>query len=312
MTSCRTCDGIYNRNQSYSTSTPFQFGLISQPRGLHWLYHQHWAGRRPNYLQWCSWKVLSCPFHVLVFSVSQICWCKARLKKRSTVIQWSWTCLHPEPKWYRIHFKSHPPSWHRWRPSAVRPLTTQICVLYEDHRDTIADSSHVCSDKLRLPTRSSRWCWQRLSRRGQIIWSSMQVSENHQPPTTNWWSDDMSKFPVPSAAPSKCHTGEVFLGVPSSGTLVGWKKSSWIHLWTRHDMSSPEKILCKLVGNSWWSGMKNKSLEGNTNFLAKSAQWNPDVNQILRLKLTDILFYLFLSRDLTTWTSLKYRTYRTS
>ena len=43
----------------------------------------------------------------------------------------------------------------------------------------------------------------------------------------------MSKFPVPSAAPSKCLSSD--------------EKSSWIHLWTRNDMSSPENILCKLL-----------------------------------------------------------------
>ena len=103
----------------------------------------------------------NCPsnvFHLLSFLFlgwSRICWSKARLniKKRSTVIQWSWTCLHPESKWYRIHFKSHPPSWHWWRASAVGPLTTQICVLYDDHENNSVDSSHVCSDKLRFPTR---------------------------------------------------------------------------------------------------------------------------------------------------------------
>ena len=74
--------------------------------------------------------VISCP---CLFCFSDLL-VQGEIKKRSTVIQWSWTCLHPESKWYRIHFKSHPPSWHWWRASAVGPLTTQICVLYEDHR----------------------------------------------------------------------------------------------------------------------------------------------------------------------------------
>ena len=110
---------------------------------------------------------------------------------------------------------------------------------------------------------------------------------NHPPPT---WSDDMSKFPVPSAAPSKCHTGEV-LRSSFIGTLVRWRKvlldSSVDPTW--HEQ--PRKHLVQNVGNSWWSVVKNESLEGNTNFLAKSAPWNPDVNEFLRLKIVSLCFF---------------------
>ena len=111
---------------------------------------------------------------------------------------------------------------------------------------------------------------------------------NHPPPP---WSDDMSKFPVPSAAPSKRHTGEVLRRILFIGTLVRWRKvlldSAVDPTW--HEQ--PRKHLVQNVGNSWWSAMKNESLEGNTNFLAKSAQWNPDVNQFLRQKIVSLCFF---------------------
>ena len=50
-----------------------------------------------------------------------------------------------------IYFESHSPLWSLW-PASVRPTATQISALHEDHKNSIADSSHVCSDKLRFPT----------------------------------------------------------------------------------------------------------------------------------------------------------------
>ena len=101
----------------------------------------------------------------------------------------------------------------------------------------------------------------------------------------------MSKFPVPSAAPSKRHTGEGLRQSSFIGTLVRWRKvlldSSVDPTW--HEQ--PRKHLVQNAGNSWWSVMKNESLEGNTNFLAKSAQWNPVVNQFLRQKIVSLFFF---------------------
>ena len=110
----------------------------------------------------------------------------------------------------------------------------------------------------------------------------MQFSENH-PPTTHHHHGLMT---CPSSLclvqrPLSVTPGRCFAGFSSSELSSDEEKSSWIQLWTQHDMSSPENILCKMLG-----------ILGDLLWKMK-AQWNPDVNQFLRQKIVSL--YMFLS-----------------
>ena len=70
-----------------------------------------------------------------------------------------------------------------------------------------------------------------------------------EPPTTHHQHGLMT---CPSSLclvqrPLSVTPGRCFAGFSSSELSSDDEKSSWIHLWTQHDMSSPEKILCKLL-----------------------------------------------------------------
>ena len=72
-----------------------------------------------------------------------------------------------------------------------------------------------------------------------------------------------------SVTPGRCFTG----GVPSS-ELSSDDSSSWIHVWTQHDMSSQEKIWCKLLEIPGDLACKNQSLEGKGTPISSLNQQN--------------------------------------
>ena len=127
-----------------------------------------------------------------------------------------------------------------------------------------------------------------------IIYAIFREPPTNHPPPTNHHQHGLMTCPSSLCLvqrPLSVTPGRCFLGVPSSELSSDEEKSSWIHLWTQHDMSSPENILCKMLGILGDLLWKMKVWKGTPIFLAKSAQWNPDVNQFLRQKIVSLCFF---------------------